>query len=109
MWQAMRVMRRFTWRDLAAVSECGESSARKYIRELRRAEYIRPTTITNYRPLSDTVYILIRNTGPQAPKLRKRTNIAWDPNTHERFERTPDERAGGRAGRRRNAQAVTNA
>lgn len=98
MWQSMRVMRRFSVRDLIAVAEASDSHVRRYVRELRRAGYVRPVHITNFTALNDTIYLLIRNTGPQAPRIRRHSNVVWDPNTRDKILRTKDERCGGTTG-----------
>lgn len=86
-WTSMRVMRQFSIRDLVATAEASESTVRKYVRHLLQAGYIRVTHRTNFRLLNDTTYRLVRNTGPAAPRVRKRPvagePVVWDPNTRE--------------------------
>jgi hypothetical protein len=66
-WQAARVLRGFDASELAACAECELSAARRWIRELSRAGYMRLSG-TRAAPRA----LLIRDTGPQAPLIQKR-------------------------------------
>ncbi|MBY6117450.1 hypothetical protein KUW09_24895 [Mameliella alba] len=86
MWRAMRRMPNFTPLDLAAHANAGGvevsvEKARSYCRSLLAAGYlkVRETAIPGRR---QPRYQLIRNTGPQAPVVR-RINGVMDPNEGE--------------------------
>ena len=78
MWNAMRIMRVFTARELAVAArtpDCfvKESTAADYAKHLCRAGYLRQNDDGSYRMLP-TAY-----TGPRAPMIQ-RTKVVWDPN-----------------------------
>lgn len=80
MWEAMRIMRTFTPRELAVAAslpDClvKESTAEDYAKYLCKAGYLRKTG-TSYMFLP-TAY-----TGPMAPQIQ-RTKRVWDPNQHK--------------------------
>lgn len=80
-WQAMRVLRRFTVADLVATAEVGESLARKYVRALAQAGHLvnaRPRV--SGRPGSWELWQLLRDSGPQAPIKRTHGGV-YDPNS----------------------------
>jgi len=80
MWQSMRVLRKFTAAEIVATAEVGASNASKYIRSLVRTGYLRVVT-----PKQEGVtgghaaYLLVRNSGPYAPRIGKQDVL--DPNT----------------------------
>lgn len=72
MWVAMRTLRRFTTADLQATAEVGDGHARKYVRALVRAEYLRCVKPTaSGRAAGHAIYSLVRDTGPHAPRAGK--------------------------------------
>jgi hypothetical protein len=72
-WQAMRVMRRFTTADLLMTTDMGESAVLKYCRGLAQAGYLRlAQPRVSGRAGSRDVWQLVRDTGPLAPIRR------WD-------------------------------
>ncbi|BBU57422.1 hypothetical protein [Mameliella alba] len=86
MWRAMRRMPNFTPTDLAAHANAGGvevtvEKARSYCRSLLAAGYlkVRETAIPGRR---QPRYQLIRNTGPQAPVVRRVKGL-MDPNEGE--------------------------
>lgn len=79
MWQAMRVLRRFTAPDLIATAEVGDSAAAKYVRYLLRAGYLRCVVAkVNGRTGGHAHYRLVKDTGPFAPRVGK--HAVRDPN-----------------------------
>lgn len=78
MWNAMRIMRVFTVRELAVAArtpDCfvKESTAADYVKHLCFAGYLRRNDDGSYRMLP-TAY-----TGPRPPMIQ-RTKVVWDPN-----------------------------
>ena len=72
-WQAMRVLRRFTTAELLITTDASESAIMKYSRALARAGFlhcVRPRF--SGRAGSRDVWQLVRDTGPLAPIRR------WD-------------------------------
>lgn len=83
-WQAIRQMRTFTPTDIAACAATARTAvspeeARRYAQALLRVGYLKAvrTAIPGRR---EAVYRLIRNTGPEAPRLRRVAGV-FDPNT----------------------------
>lgn len=81
MWNAMRIMRRFTARELAVAArtpDCfvKESTAADYAKHLWHAGYLARLDDGSYRMLP-TAY-----TGPKAPMIQ-RTKVVWDPNQNK--------------------------
>lgn len=81
MWNAMRIMRVFTARELAVAArtpDCHvkESTAADYAKHLWHAGYLRKNEDGSYRMLP-TAY-----TGPKAPMIQ-RTKVVWDPNQNK--------------------------
>lgn len=81
MWSAMRIMRRFTARELAVAArtpDCfvAESTAADYAKHLCHAGYLRSQDDGSYLMLP-TAY-----TGPKAPMIQ-RTKVVWDPNQNK--------------------------
>lgn len=82
MWRTMRVLREFTWSELAAIASTeavpvARDDARKYCAALRVAGYL-----VSIRPGSAGLperYRFVRNTGPRAPMLQ-RVRQVFDPN-----------------------------
>lgn len=80
MWQAMRVMRRFTVAEIMATAEVGASAATKYVRFLTAGGYLRCVQArrSGYTG-GHAQYQLLRDTGPCAPRIGKYG--VRDPNT----------------------------
>lgn len=81
MWQAMRMMRAFTAKELAIHARTPgchveESTAEDYARHLWHAGYLRREKDGSYLMLP-TAY-----TGPRAPMIQ-RTKVVWDPNQNK--------------------------
>ena len=95
MWRSMRVAREFSTTDLAAYSTVppvvvAPASAQKYCRQLARAGYLRPL---GRRARADGMrYLLIRDTGPRPPRVR-RDGTVEDPNTGETYPTRTEETA----------------
>lgn len=78
LWFAMRILRRFTASELCAVAEhVNKGSAQAYLNKLRHAGFLR--AIEN--PGQETVWVLIRNSGPQVPAIIRNRTAVWDYNT----------------------------
>lgn len=79
MWQSMRVLRAFTVADLMASAEVSTGPARKYVRSLREAGYLRCIVPREPgRTGGHAHYRLVKNTGPFAPRVGRQT--VRDPN-----------------------------
>jgi len=94
LWRAMRVEAqygsRWTVRALLKLADGhreadGPSNASKYVRALYRAEYLARFPRNGKQPADGWRYRLVRNTGPEAPALRRPTAagaaVLFDPNT----------------------------
>lgn len=67
-WQSMRMMQRFTTADLMTTGSINSDNARKYVRRLADAGYLRVAKAgVSGRPGSRTLWLLIRDTGPVPP------------------------------------------
>ena len=81
LWQAMRVLRRFTISQIAATSEIQHGTAKRYMLELTRAGYVRE--VAPSKPWlgrdGEAVRILARDSGPRPPRVRVDGTI-HDPN-----------------------------
>jgi len=80
MWEAMRIMRTFTSRELAVAAslpDClvKESTAEDYAKHLCKAGYLRKNG-------SSYMFLPTAYTGPMAPQIQ-RTKRVWDPNQHQ--------------------------
>lgn len=85
-WQSMRMLRSFTLPDLMATAEIGYDNAKRYVAGLERSGYIRRAVDKrNGRKGGHVVWMLVRNTGPQAPRLQSDGNT-YDPNEHQIYE-----------------------
>lgn len=85
-WQSMRILRRFTLPDLCATAEIGLENAKKYMGGLWRAGYLRRIQeCRSGHKGGHAVWMLVRDTGPQAPRLQ-RDGGTYDPNLHQVFE-----------------------
>lgn len=72
LWRSMRALRRFTVADLEATSEATANHARKYVKKLLVAGYLRVVEAKREGVAGGhPVYQLLRNTGPEAPRMGK--------------------------------------
>lgn len=90
MWEAMRIMRTFTPRELAVAAslpDClvKESTAADYAKHLCHAGYLRKTT-------DGYMFLPAAYTGPLAPMVQ-RTKRVWDPNQQKVRWRSDEEAA----------------
>lgn len=88
MWEAMRIMRTFTARELAVTAsmpDClvEESTAADYAKHLCKAGYLRKTG-------SSYMFLPSAYTGPRAPQIQ-RTKRVWDPNQQKVRWRSDEE------------------
>lgn len=69
-WNAMRVLIRFTSADLQATAEAGKDNVRKYLQALHAQDYLRldAPKIAGV-PGGHALWRLIKNTGPIAPRI----------------------------------------
>ncbi|MES1936712.1 hypothetical protein [Salinisphaera hydrothermalis] len=81
-WQAIRVMRSYTVRDLVATAECRVEPVRHLVRDLVDAGYARVTQPAHRPSGRHARYQLLRDTGP-LPLVRHKSGALTDPNTHE--------------------------
>ncbi len=85
-WQSMRMLRTFTLPDLMATAEIGYDNIKKYIGGLECAGYLRRVRDKNNgRKGGHVAWMLVRNTGPRAPRLQSDGNT-YDPNKHKIYE-----------------------
>jgi len=78
MWAVMRILRRFGIGELLQVAEIApRKAAEKYLASLVRAGYLRIEE--RARGCEGSVYALIRNTGPFAPRVGRK-GLTLDPN-----------------------------
>ena len=84
MWRTIKVLGRFTGRDLAVAASTEEhvvsaATALSYCKALRKAGYLH--CVHPPKPGTETVYQLLpsMNTGPRAPQIQQ-TKAVWDPN-----------------------------
>lgn len=75
LWQAMRILRRFTVGELQVTSECHPPVARMYLCGLARCGYVKP--LAGRGPAAS--YQLLKNTGPRYPRIG-RDGTLYDPN-----------------------------
>ncbi len=88
-WQAMRILQKFTMADLAIRAETTCSNVSKYLRPLEKAGYISfLRKAGDDAPTSNgvNVYRLIRDTGEKRPLYKARFNWVIDQNTGEKRE-----------------------
>lgn len=82
-WQAMRILRRFSARDLLTTCEgLGARQLRHYLGMLRATGFVRLVRPNHAGvPGSTHVFALVRDTGPQAPVRGPQAGTVFDPNT----------------------------
>jgi len=72
MWQSMRMLRRFSTAEVQATAEVSAVQSRRYIYALLQNGYVRQVQPRQYGvPCGHPVYLLIRDTGPHAPRIGK--------------------------------------
>jgi hypothetical protein len=89
LWRAMCVKQKFTINDLVAICAKGfeknaRENARKYLRALEQAGYLRTLPKQHGEALTSNGFkrfMLIRQTGPQAPEVKRNGQNVYDPNT----------------------------
>jgi len=69
-WQSMRMSPRFTSPELQATAEANAANVGAMIRALLACGYVRCMYASSGEVGDHSVYTLIRNTGPHAPRLR---------------------------------------
>jgi predicted transcriptional regulator of viral defense system len=82
-WEAIRTARKGTVAEieqLALASEKDPGGVQRYLLALRRGGYLRRMKAVSYK---EARYLLIRDTGPLAPILRRSKDCLYDPNTKE--------------------------
>lgn len=80
MWSAMKVLKRFSFRDLSMAASVGHLDAKGYCIMLRQAKYLK--VMVEAKPMCNSeVYALDpkRDTGPLAPQI-KRGDVVYDRN-----------------------------
>ena len=82
MWQAMRIIKRFNYRQLALAASTDDhqialSNCKSYCRRLAVAQYL--VIREPGRPCRPAIYQLVKNTGPKAPMVQSSRNV-FDPN-----------------------------
>ena len=86
LWQSMRMLPEFTLPDLVATAETSYDNAKKYVRGLERAGYLRRAREKrNGRKGGHAAWRLVRDTGPRAPRLCS-DGTTWDMNERKRYE-----------------------
>ncbi len=70
-WRSMQIEQQFSVMGIVATAECRHSSVRALIAALLRVGYVRELQRSNHRSGEGSIYRLVKNTGPFAPRLRK--------------------------------------
>jgi hypothetical protein len=76
----MRILRRFSAREIVETAELTRRHAQHFIRLLERGGYLRRAGKDEF---GHRVYMLIRNTGPKPP--RESQPCLWDPNRKREY------------------------
>lgn len=87
MWAVMRFQGLFTAQGVAAVADAELRSVRFFINALIDAGYVRVQRATSFEIGDYTDYLLVRNTGPHAPRLRKHGQALFDCNLKQEVPR----------------------
>ena len=88
LWRTMKMLKVFSAKDLAVAASLAdapvaEAEAHSYVLLLARAGYLRvQAPAKRGRGGRRAVYRLVRNTGPEAPKIT-RLKAVWDPNLRQ--------------------------
>ncbi len=80
-WQAIRILRRFTVTDVSVAAEVRREGARIYVVQLFRAGYLR----RSYSAAGVAHYQLIRDSGPQPPRVVQHGTALHDGNSDTYF------------------------
>ncbi|XGV94662.1 MAG: hypothetical protein ACAF41_18170 [Leptolyngbya sp. BL-A-14] len=83
-WSAIRILQTFRLPDLHINSEIAKSSIKKYVRYLLQTGYLEIIEPRLNGSKSYNLYLLIRNSGPLAPIVR-RNHTVFDPNSKETY------------------------
>jgi hypothetical protein len=76
-WRAMRVLKRFTTREIHNASGAAATDVKSFLTYLNRAGYVR--IVANGKGRAAATYQLIKNTGPKPPQVT-RVKCIYDPN-----------------------------
>lgn len=89
MWRTMRMLRRFTFRDVAAHASTSEhdiaaETARKYVLTLHHAGYLNEVSGVKRlgKTVQPTVFMLSNDTGPKPPMIQKLKTV-YDQNLNK--------------------------
>lgn len=82
MWKLMRALSRFTFEDLVVTTGCNNHTARNYVSLLMTAGYVRVVGTVPAMTKPHKVYLLVKNTGPEAPVCH---DCLYDPNTQQAY------------------------
>lgn len=83
LWQAARILRRFTASELLAVTEYGNrDSALAWLNKLRHAGFFRTDKVKGQR---EKYWVLVRNSGPKCPAIVRNRTAVWDHNTEQEY------------------------
>ncbi len=80
-WTAMRIFKVFTLAQIEATADIERENVRNYVKALHRAGYLvlwRPKR--NGSPGGHAVWRLARDSGPNAPIVRRKSAGVYDPN-----------------------------
>jgi len=86
LWNAMRIYKLFTVAEIAPVADASLANAKKYLRALARAGYLRlERPKRNGCVNGHAIWRLLRNSGPRRPHpLRDLTGV-YDPNSDQLY------------------------
>lgn len=85
LWYAMRTLRHFRLSELQAVAEVpNRATVQTFIAYLRRAGFVAPRHL-NRGLHQETIFTLVRNSGPKCPAILKRRTVVWDYNTDTEY------------------------
>lgn len=76
-WQSMRCMRNFTLGEIVATAKTTERYTLQVLQTLVKAGYLQTRKPENSMA---RIYVLVKNTGPKAPKLGRRSDSVYDEN-----------------------------
>lgn len=87
-WHSVRILRRFTYADVATAADAGYDDVKTYLGTLRRVGVIRITgrAATGRRGPRTPVMNLVRDLGPLTPRRKRGGKAVYDPNAHEVLE-----------------------
>ncbi len=82
LWQAMRMLEKFSTKDLIIRTEARKDNTQSYIKKLSQAGYISVLRKVG----GENLYRLIKNTGDKTPFYSPKHRAVIDPNTQEKWE-----------------------